>query len=43
MIAFGPVPSRRLGKSLGMNNIPKRICSYYVYKGGIEVKFYRKR
>ncbi len=28
MIAFGPVPSRRLGRSLGVNNIPKKICSY---------------
>jgi wyosine [tRNA(Phe)-imidazoG37] synthetase (radical SAM superfamily) len=28
MIAFGPVPSRRLGKSLGINNIPAKICSY---------------
>jgi len=29
MIAFGPVPSRRLGKSLGINNITsKKICSY---------------
>lgn len=28
MIAFGPVPSRRLGKSLGVNNIPAKICSY---------------
>jgi len=28
MIAFGPVPSRRLGKSLGINNIPPKICSY---------------
>jgi wyosine [tRNA(Phe)-imidazoG37] synthetase (radical SAM superfamily) len=27
-IAFGPVPSRRLGKSLGINNIPPKICSY---------------
>jgi wyosine [tRNA(Phe)-imidazoG37] synthetase (radical SAM superfamily) len=26
--AFGPVPSRRLGKSLGINNIPVKICSY---------------
>jgi len=25
---FGPVPSRRLGKSLGVNNIPAKICSY---------------
>jgi len=28
MIAFGPVPSRRLGFSLGVNNIPPKICSY---------------
>ena len=28
MIAFGPVPSRRLGKSLGINNIPPKICTY---------------
>ncbi|MCD6474377.1 MAG: radical SAM protein [Thermoplasmata archaeon] len=28
MIVFGPVPSRRLGKSLGINNIPVKICSY---------------
>ena len=24
-LAFGPVPSRRLGKSLGINNIPPEI------------------
>jgi wyosine [tRNA(Phe)-imidazoG37] synthetase (radical SAM superfamily) len=28
MIAFGPVPSRRLGRSLGINNIPPKNCSY---------------
>ncbi|MCK4347305.1 MAG: radical SAM protein [Thermoplasmatales archaeon] len=28
LIAFGPVPSRRLGQSLGINNIPPKICSY---------------
>jgi wyosine [tRNA(Phe)-imidazoG37] synthetase (radical SAM superfamily) len=27
-IAYGPVPSRRLGRSLGINNIPPKICSY---------------
>jgi len=27
-IAFGPVPSRRLGISLGVNNIPPKYCSY---------------
>jgi wyosine [tRNA(Phe)-imidazoG37] synthetase (radical SAM superfamily) len=28
MIAFGPVPSRRLGRSLGINNIPAKHCTY---------------
>jgi len=28
MIVFGPVPSRRLGQSLGINNIPPKACSY---------------
>lgn len=28
MIVYGPVPSRRLGKSLGINNIPPKICTY---------------
>jgi wyosine [tRNA(Phe)-imidazoG37] synthetase (radical SAM superfamily) len=28
MLAFGPVPSRRLGRSLGINNIPPKSCSY---------------
>ncbi len=27
-IVFGPVPSRRLGLSLGVNNIPPKICTY---------------
>ena len=26
--AFGPVPSRRLGRSLGVNNVPYKTCSY---------------
>ncbi len=26
--SYGPVPSRRLGKSLGVNNIPAKACSY---------------
>lgn len=42
--AFGPVPSRRLGRSLGINNVPPKSCSYScVYcqvgrtpEGGIE-------
>ena len=28
LIAFGPVPSRRLGQSLGVNNIPPKVCTY---------------
>ena len=28
MLLFGPVPSRRLGHSLGINNIPPKRCSY---------------
>lgn len=28
MIVFGPVPSRRLGRSVGVNNIPPKVCSY---------------
>ena len=28
IIIFGPVPSRRLGRSLGVNNIPPKYCSY---------------
>jgi wyosine [tRNA(Phe)-imidazoG37] synthetase (radical SAM superfamily) len=27
-VTFGPVPSRRLGQSLGINNIPPKACSY---------------
>ena len=27
-IVFGPVPSRRLGRSLGVNNIPPKVCTY---------------
>lgn len=27
-VTFGPVPSRRLGHSLGINNIPPKHCSY---------------
>ena len=27
-IVFGPIPSRRLGRSLGINNIPLKVCSY---------------
>lgn len=28
MPVFGPVPSRRLGRSLGINTIPPKVCSY---------------
>jgi len=28
MLIYGPVPSRRLGQSLGINNIPPKVCSY---------------
>ncbi len=28
MIAYGPVPSRRLGRSVGVNNIPPKTCTY---------------
>ncbi|HIC92765.1 MAG TPA: radical SAM protein, partial [Anaerolineae bacterium] len=50
MKAFGPVPSRRLGRSLGVNNIPPKVCTYscvYCQLGrttGMQVKrqtFYR--
>lgn len=27
-IVFGPVPSRRLSKSIGVNNIPPKVCSF---------------
>ena len=28
MTTYGPVPSRRLGQSLGINNIPPKVCTY---------------
>jgi wyosine [tRNA(Phe)-imidazoG37] synthetase (radical SAM superfamily) len=28
MYTFGPIPSRRLGRSLGINNIPPKVCTY---------------
>jgi len=28
LLTFGPVPSRRLGRSLGINNIPPKACPY---------------
>ena len=27
-LTFGPVPSRRLGRSLGINHLPSKVCSY---------------
>jgi wyosine [tRNA(Phe)-imidazoG37] synthetase (radical SAM superfamily) len=27
-VVFGPVPSRRLGRSLGINHLPSKTCSY---------------
>lgn len=27
-LTFGPVPSRRLGRSLGINNVPTKTCTY---------------
>jgi wyosine [tRNA(Phe)-imidazoG37] synthetase (radical SAM superfamily) len=27
-LVFGPVPSRRLGRSLGVNHVPRKHCSY---------------
>lgn len=27
-LVFGPIPSRRLGRSLGIQNIPSKVCSY---------------
>ncbi|MGC8614331.1 MAG: radical SAM protein [Thermoprotei archaeon] len=43
-IAFGPVPSRRLGKSLGVNNVPAKHCSYncvYCQLGSYKTYFER--
>ncbi|NPV06800.1 MAG: radical SAM protein [Anaerolineae bacterium] len=36
-LVYGPVPSRRLGRSLGVNNIPPKVCTYacvYCQLGG---------
>jgi len=50
MTIFGPVPSRRLGRSLGINNIPYKHCTYSciycqlgrtVNKWGDRKSFYR--
>jgi wyosine [tRNA(Phe)-imidazoG37] synthetase (radical SAM superfamily) len=45
-IAFGPVPSRRLGRSLGINNIPPKSCSYsclYCQVGATQAKMVEPR
>ncbi len=44
-LIFGPVPSRRLGRSLGVNNIPPKICSYgCVYcQIGVSIKIQSRR
>ncbi|MDD4359348.1 MAG: hypothetical protein PHV50_02160 [Syntrophaceticus sp.] len=30
MIVYGPVPSRRLGQSVGINNIPLKLLKTYL-------------
>lgn len=45
-IAFGPVPSRRLGQSLGINNVTTKACSYtcvYCQVGETTQKFIEPR
>jgi len=36
MIAFGPVPSRRTGRSIGINNIPSIVVQISVYTAKLE-------
>lgn len=47
MVTFGPVPSRRLGRSLGVNNLgPNKCCSYscvYCQLGGTRGRRLRRR
>lgn len=47
MVTFGPVPSRRLGRSLGVNNLgPTKCCSYsciYCQLGGTRGRQCRRR
>ena len=46
MIVFGYVPSRRLGRSLGVNNIPYKYCTYscvYCQLGRTENKIIERR
>lgn len=45
-IAFGPIPSRRLGQSLGINNVTTKSCSYtcvYCQVGQTTDKFIEPR
>ena len=46
MKIFGPIPSRRIGRSLGVNNIPHKICSYsciYCQVGRTSIKEIERR
>ena len=46
LITFGPVPSRRLGRSLGINNIPAKLCTYsciYCQLGTTKATIYQRR
>ncbi len=47
MIVYGPVPSRRLGRSMGINNIPPKVCTYsciYCQLGpSLEMAFERRK
>lgn len=46
MIAFGPVPSGRPGKSVGINNIPPKFCSFscvYCRLGSVTKKQIERR
>lgn len=46
MKVFGPIPSRRLGRSLGVNNIPHKVCSYacvYCQVGRTSIKDIERR
>lgn len=46
-LAYGPVPSRRLGQSVGINHVPPKICTYsciYCQLGKtINMQFDRKK
>ncbi|MEM4462029.1 MAG: radical SAM protein, partial [Candidatus Bathyarchaeia archaeon] len=45
-LAFGPISSRRLGRSLGINNVPYKVCTYsciYCQLGETTNKIIRRR